>query len=213
MDPYKETFETWDKVAQLYQEKFMDLELYNESYDFFCNAITKESAHVLEIGCGPGNITKYILSKRPNYRIEGIDISPNMIDLAKKNNPTASFSVMDCRMIDEMKRKYDGIICGFCLPYLSEEESLKLFSNASNLLSECGALYLSFVEGNEKQSGFKTASTGDRTYFNYHNLNTITQFLVASRFEVPHLLRVNYKIENKISEQHSILITNKKMTI
>ncbi len=210
MDPYTETFKTWDKVSLLYQEKFMDLELYNETYDFFCNTISKESASIFEVGCGPGNITKYLLSKRPNYTIEGIDISSNMITLAKINNPSASFSVMDCRMIDVIKKKYDGIICGFCLPYLSEVESLKLFSNASNMLNEGGTLYLSFVEGNEVQSGFKTASTGDRTYFNYHNLNTITQFLFSCGFEEPHLLRVNYEIENKISEQHIILIANKK---
>ncbi len=212
MDPYKETFETWNKVAQLYQEKFMDLELYNETYDLFCKAITKESAHILEIGCGPGNITKYLLSKNPNYIMEGIDISPNMILLAKKNNPAASFSVLDCRMINEIKRKYDGIICGFCLPYISEDESLKLFSDVGNMLNESGVFYLSFVEGNEMQSGFKTTSTGDRTYFNYHNLNTITKFLVASGFHEPHLFRVNYNIENKISEEHSLLLTNKKTT-
>jgi hypothetical protein len=31
MDRYKETFETWNKVASLYQDKFMELDLYNDS--------------------------------------------------------------------------------------------------------------------------------------------------------------------------------------
>ena len=89
MDNYQETFETWNKLASLYQDKFMDLELYNESYDAFCNSIAKENANILEIGCGPGNITKYLLLKRPNYQIYGIDVAPNMIELARQNNPTA----------------------------------------------------------------------------------------------------------------------------
>ena len=80
MDKYEETFETWDKVAYLYQEKFMDLDLYNETYDFICNSILKDNARILDVGCGPGNITKYLLSKRPDFDILGIDISPNMID-------------------------------------------------------------------------------------------------------------------------------------
>lgn len=42
MDRYKETFETWNKVAIRYQEKFMDLDLYNESYDLICNSIQKK---------------------------------------------------------------------------------------------------------------------------------------------------------------------------
>ena len=30
---YTETFETWNKVAALYQDKFMDLDLYNDTYE------------------------------------------------------------------------------------------------------------------------------------------------------------------------------------
>lgn len=87
VDIYNETFETWNKVAQLYQDKFMDLNLYNTTYDYVCNAIIKNKAKILEVGCGPGNITKYLLSKRPDFDILGIDILPNMIELAKKIIP------------------------------------------------------------------------------------------------------------------------------
>ena len=41
---------------------------------------------VLEIACGPGNITKYISRLRPDFQITAIDLSPNMIELAKANN-------------------------------------------------------------------------------------------------------------------------------
>ncbi len=49
-DRYRETFETWDKVATLYQEKFMNLDLYNATYDFIGNSIASENAKILEIG-------------------------------------------------------------------------------------------------------------------------------------------------------------------
>ena len=42
------------------------------------------NSKIWEIGCGPGNITKYILSKLPDLNIFGIDIAPNRIELAKK---------------------------------------------------------------------------------------------------------------------------------
>lgn len=32
MDRYTETFETWNKVASLYQDRFMDLDLCNDTY-------------------------------------------------------------------------------------------------------------------------------------------------------------------------------------
>ncbi len=49
MDTYKETFETWNKVASLYQDKFMDMDLYNDTYDFICDSIVKDKADLLEI--------------------------------------------------------------------------------------------------------------------------------------------------------------------
>ena len=85
--------------------------------DLICNAVIKNKATILEIGCGPGNITKYLLSKRPDFNIFGIDIAPNMIELSKINNPKANFAVMDSRNISTIETKYDAMVCGFCLLY------------------------------------------------------------------------------------------------
>lgn len=212
MDPYKETFETWNKVASLYQEKFMGLNLYNDTYDLICNAVIKNKATILEIGCGPGNITKYLLSKRPDFNIFGIDIAPNMIELAKINNPKANFAVMDSRNISEIETKYDAIVCGFCLPYLSETDSQKLIFEANYLLNDSGFLYLSFVEGDPNKSGFQAGSTGDRSYFYYHNLDQLKAQLLQNSFEDLKIFKVEYKKSEKEQDIHTI-ITAKKSTI
>ncbi len=212
MDRYKETFETWNKVALLYQDKFMDLDLYNQSYDNICNSIIKDKAKILEIGCGPGNITKYLLAKRPDFDIHGIDIAPNMIELAKKNNPTANFSIMDCRQISDLTTKFDGIVAGFCLPYLSPAESAKLIADCNNLLHENGLIYLSFVEGDSGKSGFQVSSTGDRTYFNYHNIDTLKTLFIDSEFEEIKISKVAYKKSATEKEIHTILTGMKKIS-
>lgn len=209
MDRNKETFETWNKVASLYQDKFMDLDLYNEGYDFICNSIMKENAKILDIGCGPGNITKYLLSKRPDFNILGIDFAPNMIELAIRNIPNASFAVMDSRKIAELETRYDGIICGFCIPYLSSVECETLISDAYNLLNEAGLLYISFVEGDPKESGFKAGSTGDRTYFYYHELDKLKEQLIAKSFEELKVFKVKYIKSESEQEFHTILTARK----
>jgi cyclopropane fatty-acyl-phospholipid synthase-like methyltransferase len=99
----------------------------------------------------------------------GLILHPNMVELARKNIPSAEFMVMDLRNISQLNKKYNGIICGFGLPYLSESEAKSFINECYNLLLENGVLYLSFVEGDRENSGFKTASTGDRTFFNYFN--------------------------------------------
>ena len=211
MDRYTETFKTWDKVASLYQDKFMELDVYNETYDFICNSITKDKPKILEIGCGPGNITKYILSRRPDFDLFGIDIAPNMIELAKINNPTASFAVMDCREIDSIKTKFDAIVCGFCLPYLSQNDSQKLITDCYNLLNENGLIYLSFVEGDTKKSDFQISSSGDRTYFYFHNLENLKAKFIDNKFEDFKIFKVEYKKSETEMEIHTIVIAKKKM--
>ncbi|AKQ44876.1 methyltransferase type 11 [Rufibacter radiotolerans] len=213
MDRYRETHETWNKVALLYQAKFMDLDLYNFTYDFTCETISKEKAKLLEIGCGPGNITKYLLSKRPEFQILGIDIAPNMIELAKENNPSASFAILDSRFISSLTTKYDGIICGFCIPYLSQTECVKLISDSYNLLNDNGLLYLSFVEGDPAKSDFQTSSSGDRVYFHFHQLDQLIEDLSRNNFNEIKVFKVEYKKTEKENDIHTILTAKKSSNV
>lgn len=210
MDRYTETFDTWNNIASIYQDKFMKLEVYNDTYDLFCSAIHKPNATILEIGCGPGNITKYLLAKRPDFAIFGIDIAPNMVELAKQNNPTAHFAIMDCRHIHLLDATYDGIIGGFCLPYVSRAESKELIANAYDLLNNNGMLYLSFVEGNPNKSEFK-AGSGGRVYFNYHLLADIGAQLKACKFEELRTVKVQYAVSETAFDTHTIITAKKKI--
>jgi SAM-dependent methyltransferase len=208
VDRYKETFDTWNNIASIYQDKFMNLDIYNSTYDFICSNINKPNAKLLEIGCGPGNITHYLLSKRPDFDILGIDIAPNMVKLAKLNNPKAHFAVMDSRLINQLEAKYDGIIGGFCLPYLSQTESRELIANAHDLLNDGGLLYLSFVEGDPNKSDFKVGS-GGRVYFYYHDLNNIKSQLANAKFEDIITFEVKYKVAETQFDTHTIVTAKK----
>lgn len=95
MDKTRTLREIFNKYANKYNDKFKDFELYNDTFDVFCDKVKKEKADILEIACGTGNITQYILKKRPDLKILGLDIAENMIELAKSNNSKAEFKVMD----------------------------------------------------------------------------------------------------------------------
>ena len=209
MDRYKETFDTWNNIASIYQDKFMNLDLYNDTYDYICNSINKQKAKILEIGCGPGNITKYLLTKRPDFDMFGIDIAPNMIELARLNNPTANFAVMDTRQIKTLDMKCDGIIGGFCLPYLSDIESKKLISDAYDLLNDNGLIYLSFVEGDPDKSGFKVGG-GGRVYFHFHDLDGLKAELLKRKFGEITTFKVRYKTSETEFDTHTILTAKRK---
>jgi len=206
MNHYKTTFKTWNKIAAIYEEVFMDLDLYNDTYAMFCKELTNDNPYILEIGCGPGNITKHIISKKPDCKILGIDIAPNMIILAQKNNPTASFKVMDGRDIDTLKSKFDGIITGFYIPYLSKSDCLSFVKNCSKLLNDQGTLYISFLEGDYKDSGYQTGSTGDQIYFYYHDLDILKKQLIEHQFSIINTLYKQYPKKDKTTDTHTIII-------
>jgi predicted TPR repeat methyltransferase len=209
MDRYAATFETWNKVSQFYEDKFMDLTLYDDTYDFLCEQFQKQHSKLLDLGCGPGNITRFLLAKRPDFTIKGVDVAPNMVQLAQKNNPAAAFEVLDVRNLHQIEERYDGIVCGFCLPYLSKEDVAKLMDDVQDILSDDGVLYLSFVEGEYEKSGFQYASSGDGVYFYYHQEEFLKSSLQEKGFEI---IRLHYKEYEKKEgvEIHTVLIARKK---
>lgn len=206
---YEETQKTWNKIADLYAAKFMHLDLYDETYRFFGHLLTGEVPEILEIGCGPGNISKFMLREFPAVKMTGIDASANMIALAKTNNPQGDFRVMDARNIADFDVKFDGIICGFCIPYLDVNDCEALVVNAANLLTKNGVFYVSFVAGNEELSGFQTGSGGDRVYFYYYPVEKIEKMLTLSGLGMIEKFEIPYKKRDGSAEIHTVLIGKK----
>ena len=200
----------FNNLAKEYQDKFMDFDLYYDTFDLLCNLIETKNASVLEIGCGPGNISKYLLNKRPDFNLLGIDIAPNMIKLAKNNNPTATFKLMDCKNILQLKAKFDAIVCGFTLPYLNKKEAFKLIEDASELINPNGLLYVSTMEDDYEKSKIITRSDdksiGLFTY--YHQADYLTERLQQKGFKIVHLERKDFP-DAKDSSKDLIIIAIK----
>lgn len=178
--------ELFGKNARLYEEKFMDTQQYHDTLDVFCGNIPREQASILELACGPGNITQYLLHRRPDFRILGTDLAPAMLELARKNNPGVTFQLLDCADIASLPDRYDGIMAGFLLPYLSREALVGLIRDAAGILQPGGVLYLSTMEDDYTKSGWRKSSTGDDYYQYFHEGAWLHQALEAHGFRVIH---------------------------
>lgn len=194
MDKNKLAIVLFDKHAKTYQDKYMNVDLYRDSFNRFCEAITPEGANILELACGPGNVTRFLLDKRPDFKILGTDLAPNMLNLARQNNPEAEFQLMDCRDIARIETRYDGIMCGFCLPYLSKSESIALIADASILLKKKGVFYISTMEDDYEKSGWQGPSSGgpDKLFLYYHQADYLSKALLENGFLILDLQRVTY---------------------
>lgn len=199
----------FNKLAQQYQDKFMDVNLYGDSFNFFCNRLETKNASILELACGPGNITQYLLNKRPDFKVLGTDLAPNMVALAKTNNPSASFKVLDCREITALRQKFDGIVCGFCLPYLSKEECLALISNCAKTLNSKGILYLSTIEGDYSSSANKKGSSGDEIFMHYYQAEFLQDVLRKNGFEILEVQHKSYPANDGSTTTDVIIVAQK----
>ncbi|MBL7919558.1 MAG: class I SAM-dependent methyltransferase [Bacteroidia bacterium] len=209
MDHTKKAVEVFNKLANQYQAKFMNVDMYADTFTVFCNTIKKQRAEVLELACGPGNITNYLLKQRPDLKILGTDLSLNMIELAKQNNPTAEFMVMDCRDLLTLTKKYDAIMCGFCLPYLSKKDALKLIKDSSVALNADGVIYISTMEDNNNLSGFEEGSSGDKVFMNYHEAGYLIEALEKNNFKIIDLQR-KHSPPNATKKTNDLFIVAKK---
>ncbi|MEP6765991.1 MAG: class I SAM-dependent methyltransferase, partial [Gemmatimonadaceae bacterium] len=75
------------------------------------NGSCAPGSHVLDVGCGTGEHAR-ILSERSGYVVDGLDINPAFVDIARRKLPKASVYVSN--MIDfEIPTRYQAIICMF----------------------------------------------------------------------------------------------------
>lgn len=188
----------FDKMATVYQQKYMDVSNYGHSLQFFCEHIIGCNPEILELACGPGNVTKYLLDKRPDLRILATDLSPAMLLLAAQNNPAVQLEKMDCRAMNQLARSFDGIVAGFCLPYLSQEESVQLIEDAASILKPSGLLYLSTMEDAYSKSGFQTGSGGDKIFMYFHEAAYLETALLANGFDILLTERVRTSPQNEV---------------
>lgn len=169
----------FNKYASSYQEQYMSVDSYKASLNEFCNYFSKKNTSILDVGCGPGNVAQYLLQQHSDFNILGIDIAPNMITLAEKNNPSATFKVMDALSLPKLNTTYDGIVCAFLLPYLSKEQAIEFINSTVNLLKKGGLLYISTMEDLNTNSKFQGAShdKNDQLFINYHEMGYLTHAL------------------------------------
>ena len=91
---------------------------------------------ILELGCGTGAILK-ILAK--SYDVAGLDVSPQMLALARKKLPHVRFYRKDMVRF-ELATKFDVIICVFdsINHVLNFTDRQKIFRNAARHLEKDG---------------------------------------------------------------------------
>lgn len=122
---------------------------YKEEYDFYAGIITKYTCtSLLEIGCGSGNLAAQFAAGGFGYT--GMDLSEQMLAIAKQNNPGQVFINGDMRNFDLQNKVDAAIITGRTISYLiTNKDVTDTFTAIHKNLNKDGIVCFDCIDANK----------------------------------------------------------------
>ncbi|HJR02279.1 MAG TPA: methyltransferase domain-containing protein [Methylomirabilota bacterium] len=102
---------------------------------------------VADVGCGPGHVTRYLHEQ--GVRMLGIDLSPRMIDCARKRSPAIEFRVGDMRTLELPDGALVGLVAFYALIHIDERDMAATLRELRRVLAPGGLLLIAFHVGEE----------------------------------------------------------------
>ncbi len=135
----------YSQLSEVYAAMYQSFINYEEEFYFYHQLLAKyHCSSVLEIGCGTGNLAPQFLAAEFAYT--GLDLSDEMLSIAKKNHPSADFYKADMRNFALPKKISSAIITGRTISYLlTNEDVLNAFKSINKNLEKNGVLCFDFI--------------------------------------------------------------------
>lgn len=147
-DPRAETLRRgYATVARGYREQLSG-ELAGKPLDrAFLDAFVERCAGgpIIDLGCGPGHIAAYLAGR--GARVEGLDLSPAMIDEARASHPGIAFRVADMFALPHADRSLAGAVVFYAIVHLRSDELAAPMRELHRVLAPGGLAAVAFHAG------------------------------------------------------------------
>lgn len=157
---------------------------------FLAESGLQEGGHILDVGCGPGQFARYFYDK--GYRVTALDVSPEMIKLAKEMNGNRSITYVqeDMRRTSFSNGSFDAVFsCASFLHVLPQDVPATL-REWRRILKPKGILFVSVQI--ERQSRLEW---DNRYMVFYENEQAVRTAIENSGFQVVKTSR-NESVDN-----------------
>jgi ubiquinone/menaquinone biosynthesis C-methylase UbiE len=103
---------------------------------------------VADVGCGPGRVT--VVLKDLGLDAFGIDLSPGMVELARRTYPGLRFEVGSMLALDLPDASLGGLLAYYSIIHLPWEQRPQVFAEFRRVLAPAGHLMLAFQVGDDR---------------------------------------------------------------
>ncbi|MFE4518941.1 class I SAM-dependent methyltransferase [Kitasatospora sp. NPDC056783] len=146
-----ETRAFYDAVATEYTDMFRDalsrMPVDRAMLALFADLVRAErpDARTAEVGCGPGRMTGPL--HRLGVDVHGIDLSPRMVELARRAHPEVPFSVGSMFDLPFRDGELTGVLSWYSIIHTPAERLPEVFAEFARVLAPGGHLMLAFQVG------------------------------------------------------------------
>ncbi|MEV4510355.1 class I SAM-dependent methyltransferase [Dactylosporangium sp. NPDC049525] len=143
-----DTRTSYDTVAESYSDFVRDalagLPYLRAGLALFADLVGGDGP-VVDVGCGPGHVTAHL--RGLGVDVFGVDLSPAMIDLARREHPGIRFEVGSMTDLDLPDASVAGLLAFWSLIHVPDGEVPKVFDGFRRVLRPGAPLLIGFHVG------------------------------------------------------------------
>jgi len=142
--------ESYDRIAEQYARRIADELQYKpldrQLLDRFATQV-RAGGPVCDMGCGPGHVASYL--KLAGVSVWGLDLSPGMVDQARRLNPDIQFREGNMLALNLPDGSLAGIAAFYAIVNIPRSSLPVVFSEMARVLEPGGSLFLAFHAGTD----------------------------------------------------------------
>jgi SAM-dependent methyltransferase len=143
-----------DVLAEFYVDRLAgvleDMPVERAVLGLFCELTVAAGlgASVGDVGCGTGRLAPYLAAR--GLLPHGVDLSPEMVRVARRDYPDFTFDVADLRDLPFRDASLAGVVCWYSLLFLAPSDRAAAFGELARVVKPGGYLVTAFKAGDGK---------------------------------------------------------------
>jgi ubiquinone/menaquinone biosynthesis C-methylase UbiE len=176
----------YDAVADAYAQRFAD-ELSHKALDrallgAFVEQLPSRGGLIGDVGCGPGHVARYL--KSLGFRSTGVDLSPAMVKIARRSDPTIEFTVASMLALPAGDREWEGIVALYSIIHLEPTQVQAAIAEFFRVLTNRGLLMVAIHVGNQVRHVDELLGQAVSLDFRFMEISDLETKLGNAGFEV-----------------------------